>query len=197
MFSKLTSNQKILLIFVVLILLVGLSICIASVLFFAPSSTTEEATPESYLTVQYCGTNPKELCLLNFGRDSYGNAIINLFIPDDEFPEFYLRIIRTTDEMIYVCNKNEGSPTVVCQGDALLLGERVEIYITSTESYQVIAKGIFLIKAIYISPQEDDDNKSPQTKVPTASPTSTSVTTQTPLNRTPTPTPEVSYPSYP
>ena len=195
MLSKLTSNQKILLIFVVLILLVGLSICIASVLFFAPSSTTEEATPESYLTVQYCGTNPKELCLLNFGRDSYGNAIINLFIPDDEFPEFYLRIIRATDEMIYVCNKNEGSSTVVCQGDALLLGERVEIHITSTESYQVIAQGIFLIKAICISPQEDDDNKSPQTKMPTASPTSTSVTTQTPLNRTP--TPEVSYPSYP
>jgi hypothetical protein len=198
MLSKLTSNQKILLILFALVLLIGTSICVASVLFFAPSSTTEEPTPEAYLTIQYCGSNPKELCLLNFGRDSYGNAIINVFIPNDEFPEFYLRIIRTTDEVIYVCVKNEGSANIVCKGDALLLGERVEIYITSTESHQIIAQGIFLIKAIYISPQEDDVNKPPQTKVPTVLPTSTPTSAETPVkDGTPTPTPEVSYPSYP
>jgi hypothetical protein len=197
MLSKLTSNQKILLILLALILLIGISICIASVFFFTPASTTEEPTSGSYLTIQYCGSNPKELCLLNFGRDGYGNAIIHVFIPNDEFPEFYLRIIRATDEIIYVCIKNEGAATIVCKGDALLLGERVEIYITSAESHQIIARGIFIIKAIYILPPEAEDNEAPQTNLPTASPTSTSVLNQTPSNGTPTSTPDVSYPSYP
>lgn len=154
MLSKLTSNQKILLIAFALILLIGISICIASILFFTPSSTTEEPTAEPYTTIQYCRNNPQELCLLSFGRDIYGNAVINVFIPDKEFPEFYLRIVRATDEIIYVCTQSESS-TIVCKGDALNLGERVEIFVTSTESYQIIAQGTFLIKAIYISPQED------------------------------------------
>lgn len=153
MLSKLTSNQKILLIAFVFILLIGISICIASILFFTPTSTTEEPTAEPYTTIQYCRNNPQELCLLSFGRDVYGNAVINVFIPDEEFPEFYLRIVRATDEIIYVCTKGEESSTIICKGDALNLGERVEIFVTSTESYQIIAQGTFLIKAIYISPE--------------------------------------------
>ncbi|MBL8099251.1 MAG: hypothetical protein JNK81_08715 [Anaerolineales bacterium] len=152
MLSKLTSNQKILLIAFALILLIGISICIASILFFTPSSTTEEPTAEPYTTIQYCRNNLQEVCLLSFGRDIYGNAVINVFIPNEEFPEFYLRIVRTTDEIIYVCTKSESS-TIICKGDALNLGERVEIFVTSTESYQIIAQGTFLIKAIYISPE--------------------------------------------
>jgi len=152
MLSKLTTNQKILLVLFALILLIGISICIVSILFFTPSSTTEEPTAKPYTTIQYCRNNPQELCLLSFGRDVYGNAVINIFTPDEKFPDFYLRIVRATGEIIYVCTQSESS-TIICKGDALNLGERVEIFVTSTESYQIIAQGIFLIKAIYISPE--------------------------------------------
>lgn len=196
MLSKLTSNQKILLILAGLILLISIPICVVSILFFTPSSATEEPIAESYTTIQYCRNNPQGLCLLSFGRDIYGNAVINVFIPDEEFPDFYLRVLRATDEIIYVCTKSEASSTVICKGDALLLGERVEIFVTSTESYQIIAQGIFVVKAIFISPQAEDDEL-PQTNVPVSSSTSTPVSTRIPANATPTSTPEVSYPSYP
>lgn len=180
MLSKLTSNQKILLVLTGLIIFIASLICIAVVLIFKPAPVTEESTPEPIAKIEYCGTTPQELCLLSFGRNVYGNAIINVFVPEDDFQDFYLRILRVNSETIYVCMKNdETSSDVVCTGDALNLGEQVEIHVIANADYQILAQGTFIIKAILISPP-NDDVKTPQADAPTASATSTPVSTQTP-----------------
>lgn len=199
MLSKLTSNQKILLVSAGLIIFIALSICVSVVLFFKPAPATEESTPEPIAKIEYCGTTLNELCLLSFGRNVYGNAIINLFVPDEELPDFYLRIVRANNEIIYICMKNEETPsTVVCMGDALNLGERVEINVMFMEDYQLFAQGIFTVKAILISPPEDNAKTPPLRTATPVSGTEPSIT-GVPTSRTesPTPTPEVSYPSYP
>ncbi len=121
------------------------------------SSTTTEATTEPPLRFGYCGADPEELCILSFGRDADGNATINFFVPERDFPDFYLRINRFDGESVYVCLKTEDSPaSVLCRGDVIHLNERIEISLLSTKEYSLLARGRFTLTAILIASQAGD-----------------------------------------
>jgi hypothetical protein len=107
---------------------------------------------EPLLRFGYCGADLQELCLLSFGRDANGNASLNLHVPDDDFPEIYLRINRPNGESVYVCLK-EKAGSVLCTGDVIHLNERVEIRVHSAEDFQLLAEGTFTVNAILISAQ--------------------------------------------
>lgn len=193
MLSSLTTNKKILLVLAGFVILIAVLTCAILISIFRPASEEVEPTPEPVTRFAYCGAEPKEICLLSFGRDVYGNAIINFFVPDEEFPEFYLNILRTSGEVIYLCTKNEATPSnMICRGQILNLGEKVEIQVISIEEYRLLATGEFIIKAILIMPQSDGTQPSQ-----TGTPTSTPSETLDPLQPIPTATPAVSYPSYP
>lgn len=137
------------------------------------SQTAAEVTVEPPLRFGYCGAELRELCILSFGRDANGNAIINFFVPERDFPDFYLRINRFDGESVYVCLKNEEAPTsVLCMGDVINLNERVEISLMSTEEYRLLARGKFTLTAILISSQVWDAGAS-QTPI-SATPSATS-----------------------
>lgn len=194
MLSKLTSNQKILLISAGLIILISIPICVASILFFN-SQSTQEPTPEPLLTIEYCGSKLEQICILSFGRDGSGDTIINLFVAPTDFPDFYLQINKTSGQVVYACEKNEDVETsVYCIGEAILLGEQIEITILSIDGDIPIATGKFAVTAILISSQPEDSNP-PLSQ--TATPDSATQPDTTSETQSPTPTPEVSYPSYP
>lgn len=191
MLSKLTSNQKTLLGISGLILFIGIPICITSILFIN-SQFTQQPTATPVLDITYCGANPQEICIYSFGRDGTGDTIINLFLPKD-FPNFYLKINKTSGEALYECEKNEDIETsAYCIGESILLGEQIEITIFSIDGDIPIAYGKFAVTAILISSQPEDSSPPPIRTSTPASATQPFTTT-----RTPTPTPDVSYPNYP
>lgn len=193
MLSKLTSNQKILLIVSGVILFVGMLITsiIVLILNLKPA---EETVTEPPLNVEYCGTRLEQICILAFGRDDSGDTVISLFVPN-EFPDFYLHVNRLTGEVVYECEKNEAVETsVYCTGEALNLGEQIEITLISKDGDIPFAAGKFILTAILISSQPEDADTPPSR---TATPASATQPVSTRETVSPTPTPEVSYPSYP
>ena len=177
------------------------------------------------VSFDYCGEELTKLCVVSFGRDADENTIINLFVPEQELPLFYLKVIRTGSENLYECDKNDEVKTIVyCTGGALNLEERFDIQIVSVKDDILLAQGNFTLTAFLIDgstagvqPLQTHTSRpatptetfaTPTTlsgsATPTVITTSTLVTstpaTSTPtttIRVTPTATTPVSYPSYP
>lgn len=158
------------------------------------SSTVTGVAADPPLYFGYCGAELKELCILSFGRDADGNAVINFFVPDRDFPDFYLRINRLNGDSVYVCLKTEELPTsILCRGDVINLNERIEISLLSTEDYSLLARGKLTLTAILISSQAADAGAGQTPLSPTPSPpgglpsmeaSETEISTSTPFDFT-------------
>lgn len=194
MLLKLTSNQKILMITAIVILLAGLFIFACLILYNNLPREKETATPTPPLSIEYCRANPESICILFFSRNTGGDTVITLFVPN-EFPNFYLHITRLTGDVIYECEKNEDEETkITCIGEALNLGEQIEITMISKDGDIPFAVGKFVLTAMFISSESENVNPP---LLRTATPALTTRPTATRETNTSTPTPEVSYPSYP
>jgi len=137
----------------------------------------------------YCEAEPDALCILSFGRDGAGDAIINFFVPDKKFPGFYLIIIKAGEESRYECRRNSQIKTsVFCSGEPLSLKQTIQIDIHANEDDRLLATGTFLLEAFLVSTPMAADSG-------TAAPTleESAVT----LEITETSTPEVSETAYP
>ena len=180
MFSKLTSNQKALLIVSGVILFIGLAITSVIVLIIN-LQPAEETVTEPPLNIEYCGVRLEQICVLSFGRDASGDTIINLFVPSDQFPDFYLKINKLSGEALYECEKNEDVETsVYCAGQALNLGEQIEITLISKDDDIPFAAGKFILTAILISSQPEDSNPPPLRTATPVSATETFTSTPNP-----------------
>ncbi|MBK8781570.1 MAG: hypothetical protein IPO22_07135 [Anaerolineales bacterium] len=162
-----------------------------------------EAVSEPVLKISYCGAEPEELCVLSFGRDVDENMVVNIFVPDRKFPDFYLKIKRTAGESVYECEKDKEVPTnVYCYGDMVNLQERMEISLFAREDERLIAAGDFTLKAILISEsalvERADGGSAPEPTVD-ETPTTSAFFDLPTATATPTKTPVTSYPnsSYP
>lgn len=193
MLSKLTTNQKVLLIVSAIILFFGVLITtiVILILNFKP---VEETVTEPPLKIEYCGARLEQICILSFSRNDGGDSLINLFVPND-FPDFYLNVKRLTKESTYECERDENQETnATCVGEALNLGEQIEITMISKDGEIPFAVGKFVLTAIFISSEAENINP-PLSR--TAIPATATRPVVTPETESPTPTPEVSYPSYP
>jgi len=136
--------------------------------FRSQETPTPTAIP---VGVGYCGAELTELCILSFGRDVDGNTVVNLFVPERDFPDFYLIASRMTGEYLFECLRSRNIPTsVYCVGSALNLGERVEFSVFAQEDDRLLAKGGLILKAFLISapgmetefgPASGDDSVTP------------------------------------
>ena len=149
---------------------------------------SSESVPVS--KIGYCGAVSEGLCIFSFGRDLEGNMVISLFVPDRDFPEFYLQVKRAAVDSRYECYKNGEVPTnVYCVGDPIALQEKMEVSLVSIEDEQVLAAGNFILESVRLSPTQVFE-------LPTATGTlATSTPSPTPSRRTPTPT--LTSPAYP
>ena len=210
MLSKFSTKQKTLALAIAGIFIIGWVFLFANVVRFAVNQFTPDPTHEPPIEITYCGAIPEGICILSFGRDGSGDTIINLFVAPTDFPDFYLKVNKTSGEVIYECEKNEDVETsIYCIGEPVLLGEQVEITIFSIDGDIPIAYGKFAVTAILVvSPNEGSQSFSSQTETvdSTIQPIATQIETETPTppiatfeTESPTPaiTPSVSYPNYP
>src|SRR5690349_6588100 len=110
------------------------------------------ADEDAIIKFEYCGDSPKELCVLSFGHDGSGDTIINFFVPDKKFPDFYLIVKKAGQQSRYECIRNtEIKTSVLCRGAALSLKQTVEINIFASNSHELLATGRFLLEAFLIS----------------------------------------------
>lgn len=165
-----------------------------------------EAAPVQVIKIGYCGAEPEELCVLSFGRDAEENMVVNLFVPDRKFPEFYLKIQRVAGENVYECEKDkEVRTSVFCYGNMVNLQEKMQVSLFAKSDERLLAAGDFILKAILVSESLAGVSGGTATTAPdleeTLTPTvisNTLIETDTPTP-TITPSPDVSYPdsSYP
>jgi hypothetical protein len=177
-----------------------------------PEATTE---PVSF---GYCGAQLAELCVVSFGRDVFGDTVINLYVPLRRYPVFYLNVIRRSGESRYECtwNKDDKS-SVYCVGDAMNLGEGFEIQMYAKEDDRLLAQGSFILvafsvttpvvagddTAVVTTPTDSTFTESATSTVGTKKNATSTVTstdesaTNTDSTSTPTSTQSLSYPSYP
>lgn len=176
--------------------------------FVSLQKAASKAAASPVLKISYCGTEPRELCVLSFGRDAEENMVVNLFVPVRKFPDFYLKIKRVAGESIYKCEKDkEVRTSVFCYGDLINLQEKMEVSLFAKTDERLIAVGNFTLNAILISSAQaqgiqDTPTSTPTLTVDTETVTPTSgtpaLTQETPAV-TATFTPDPSYPnsSYP
>lgn len=167
----------------------------------APTLTRE---PESF---DYCGARLDSLCVVSFGRDAFGNTIINLYVPEDAYSSFYLNVIRVSGESRYDCVANKKiTASVYCTGRAINLGEGFEIQMIAERNDSLMARGIFTLTAYLVTTQsagedalEEAVTEPPATFEAQETQTPFSVEGVDPLpNSSSTPTPSTSSsPNYP
>lgn len=204
-----------------LLALTGIFLLICLVLFaglgwsvFRAQDETPTATTEPDV-FNYCGAQLTSLCVLSFGRDAFGQTVINLYVPPRTYPLFYLKLLRATGESEYVCTANKTVKTsVYCVGDALNLGEGLVMQLLAEKDDRLLAQGAFTLKAFLVPTvvfNEDESASESPEPASTAQAESTptafdffeeTITPTADLNGTdtwtgtPTPTSE-SYPNYP
>lgn len=117
-----------------------------------------QVVSEPVFKITYCGAEPEALCVLSFGRDAEENLVVNMFVPERKFPDFYLKIKRLTGESVYECEKNrEVQTTVLCYGDMVNLQEKMEIRLFTNTHDRLLAAGTFTLNAILISSAQAQD----------------------------------------
>lgn len=172
-----------------LLALAGIGLLICLVLFaglglsvFRAQNATPTATVEPDV-FNYCGAQLTSLCVLSFGRDAFGQTVINLYVPPRTYPSFYLKLLRATGESEYVCTANKMVKTsVYCVGDALNLGEGLVMKLLAEKDDRLLAQGDFTLKAflvpsVVVDDETDSDSPEPAS---TSKPTSTSRPESTP-----------------
>jgi hypothetical protein len=140
----------------VVIALAGILICLIPVIAisFLLRDTDPSAAENSTDTFEYCGTTPSELCVLSFGRDGAGNAIINFFVPNKNFPEFYLVVKKAGMESRYECQKStEIKSSVFCIGEPLSLQQTIEVRMLAEDDQHTLTTGNFFVEALLVSAQ--------------------------------------------
>lgn len=176
-----------------------------------PSVPTLE--PETF---GYCGAHLSQLCVISFGRDAFGDTVVNLFVPRMRYPAFYLNIVQRTGADVYECIWSKIDETsVYCTGRALNLDEGVEIQILSKLDDRILARGTFTVSAFLVTTPRVEEaltteesglesgmsGSETETPEPTQE-TETPSLTDEPLEdetpeETPEPTSSTSYPNYP
>jgi hypothetical protein len=141
----------------VMIAMAGILICLIPVIALSLllQGRDAPANEPSAGAFEYCGAAPSELCVLSFGRDGAGDAIINFFVPNKNFPEFYLVVKKAGTESRYECQKStEIKTSVFCSGEPLSLQQTIEVHMLAEDDEHVLTTGNFFIEAILVSAQD-------------------------------------------
>ncbi len=148
-------------------------------------------TPTPPIKFEYCEAEPDALCILSFGRDGSGDTIINFFVPDRKFPDFYLIVKKAGIASRYECKRNlQIKTSVFCSGEALSLKQTVQIDIHANDDDRLLATGTFLLQAFLVSTPLAGGGGTAVTTLKQSSATIPSEVTETS-------TPKVSQTSYP
>ncbi|MEP7135654.1 MAG: hypothetical protein ABI904_12045 [Chloroflexota bacterium] len=157
----------------------------------------------------YCNSQNAKPCIVSFSVDADGKMLVNLVIPSETYPDFYLTISNSTTENRYDCQPVEDFPTnVYCTGAEMYPGEVLQFTIHTIKDDAVLAEGQFAIIGLQLPNPEEEMTATPfgtespvATEAPFETPTPFLLDFSTPfptLEILTTPTPTISsYPNYP
>lgn len=171
-FNELPYRNAVIIVTASFLSLIFIGLCMSIYLSREPRDTDEA----SVIKFEYCGEDPQALCVLSFGRDGSGDAIINFHVPDKKFPDFYLIIKKAGEENRYECVRNTEIPTsVFCSGAPLSLKQTIEIDLHASSDDELLASGRFLLQAFLVStPNVTSTNDITDEATEVVEPTSTS-----------------------
>jgi hypothetical protein len=146
----------------------------------------------------YCEAQPEALCVVSFGADRSDRMQIDLGLPFQTFPRFYLILLHAAGSHAYACEVvPDVARRVRCLGPRTPLGEAVVIEVRSTTSDALLARGVFVVASIALptpvsvsitpitpSPSPAATATPRRTRTPTPAPTSTPVTEPPATNET-------------
>ncbi len=149
-----------------------------------------------------CDLDSSELCVVTFGANNLNRMVINIQLPNADYPGFYIKGKNRGIINVYSCETISDFPTsAYCTGTRTPLGESIELEVYSTDGDTLLAHGTFIVSAILLSTPADDSTSSPEdgTPRPTRTPTITPESTQTESISTPEitsePTSDNAYPN--
>ena len=187
-----SAKPKTLVIIIALAVMV-LFVCVAVFIGSRWAYTRFQETPEPTakpVSINYCGENLADLCVLSFSRDVFGNTIINLYVPIKKYPIFYLNVIRQSGASRFECEWEKKVRTSVhCTGKVIKLGEGFEMQLLSVKEDEIIAQGDFTLTAYLVTTQTADGEPSASdTPAPDTTEGASPTPTETPEELTETPT---------
>ena len=157
-----------------------------------PAPTLE---PETF---SYCGARLSRLCVVSFGRDAFGDTVVNLFVPRMKYPAFHLNIVRKTGVDVYECTWSKVDETsVYCTGKALNLDEGIEIQLLTKLDDRLLARGTFTVNAFLVTTPVVEGTETPTDEAAIGSAEGGIKTPEPSNSNKPTATPSGSYPNYP
>lgn len=147
-------------------------------------------------TLEYCGADLDQLCIVSFSQNVDGSLQVNFQIPSFFYPDFFLTIDHNGQESRYECKRGDDAfTTVICTGATQVPGQMLVFKAYSKESGILLAEGQFAIIGIaLITPEGAITATAEGTETPTETVTGTATL---PLFETPPPTETPTSESYP
>jgi hypothetical protein len=115
----------------------------------------------------YCTAGGPRPCILYFSRDAAGKMAIHVQAESAFPPLFYLKVRSAEAENVYECRKDGGlSTTLTCRGEAMPVGETLQIAMLSADDDSVLAEGQLPIIGLALATPEPAATPTPVPLLP-------------------------------
>jgi hypothetical protein len=95
--------------------------------------------------IGYCSSRQIKPCVLSFNLNPEGHMVINLLV-NGSLQNFHVQIRHEDEERLYECEKSgRYSNSATCTGEAVAVGQPVELLLVSTDDGSTLAAGRFAI----------------------------------------------------
>ncbi|MGB8984380.1 MAG: hypothetical protein WCC12_21110 [Anaerolineales bacterium] len=104
--------------------------------------------------ISYCSSRQIKPCVLSFNLNPEGNMVINLLV-NGSLQNFHAQIRHEDEERLYECKKpGRYSNSATCTGEAVAVGQTVELLLVSTDDNSTLAAGRFAIIGLALATPE-------------------------------------------
>ena len=96
-----------------------------------------------------CAEGAGGLCVISFGADVFNQMLIDLRLPEEDYPPFYLMVTDSRGSRRFACTSPRSAPpTATCTGERSGLGETLEIQVFALRGDALLARGSMRLYAI-------------------------------------------------
>ena len=108
-----------------------------------------QAVPSVPGVLTRCAEGVGGLCVVSFGADMFNHMLIELHLPEEDYPPFYLMVTDSLGSRRFTCSSTRASPlTATCTGERSALGETLEIQVFARRGDALLAQGSMRLYAI-------------------------------------------------
>jgi hypothetical protein len=147
--------------------------------FLNPDPTASQREPVTALG--YCNAGNVTPCIVSFGSASDNSMLVNLLLPEADFPAVYLTIARGSDSFYFACESLEAvTAGALCTGWPMPPGETLQFKLFVLADDTLLAEGQFAIIGLLLPSPVAEATSTLITETPMAAPTEIVFETATP-----------------